>query len=480
MEKNNIKAVILAAGKGTRMKSKYPKVLHKIFGKTLLDRVIDSLDGLKVDESFIIVGHQAQLVQESLEKYSDKKMSCLIQEPQLGTGHAVYQVFNNLINFEGTVVILCGDTPLLTKKTIHKFIEKHISLASDLSILSAELEDPTNYGRIVRGLEGSVMKIVEEKDTDDNQKKITEINTGVYCIEWHKIAPAFLELNTDNAQGEYYLTDIVEWANEKDLNVNAHNLAEKEEIFGINSKADLAEATRMMNQRKLDELFINGVTILDPNNTWISPETDIEADCTILPGCYINGTNYISEGSVIGPNVYIDGLVNIGHNNNITMSKLSQVSTGDNCTIGPFAHLRNEVVLADNVRIGNFVEVKNSTIQSKTNAAHLAYIGDSELGSEVNIGAGTITANYNALTREKSKTIIKDKVKIGSNAVLVAPVTIEESANVGAGSVITKDVPQGALGLTRAKQINFEGYVDKKLKSIEKNCSQLEETRSGR
>lgn len=464
MDNKNIKAVLLAAGKGTRMKSKYPKVLHEVLGKTLLERVLDCIDFIKGEDIFVVLGHQASTVEKHLENNNKNGINCLIQEPQLGTGHAVFQAFNHLINFDGTIIILCGDTPLLTKETIQEFIIKHVSSGSDLSILSTDVKNPANYGRIVRGMEGSVIKIVEEKDSTPEEKKITEINTGVYCLEWSKIAASFLELNTSNAQGEYYLTDIVEWATNKELKVNAHILADEDEIFGINSKSDLASAVKKMTSRKVRELLESGVNIVDPENTYISPETTIEPDCTIYPGCYIEGNNHISTDSEIGPNTYITGNVEIGANNKVIMSKLSNVKTGKNVSIGPFAHLRDNVIISNDVRIGNFVEVKKSTISNNSNAAHLSYIGDTEVGSEVNIGAGTITANYDALLKVKSKTIIKDKVKIGSNAVLVAPVTINESGFIAAGSVITKDVPENSLAITRSKQSNLEGWVGKKLK----------------
>ncbi|MGD9581521.1 MAG: sugar phosphate nucleotidyltransferase, partial [Vampirovibrionia bacterium] len=294
MDNKNIKAVLLAAGKGTRMKSKYPKVLHTVLGKTLLGRVLDCIDFIKSEDIFVILGHQADTVKEHLQQNNKEEINCLLQEPQLGTGHAVFQAFNHFINFEGTVIILCGDTPLLTKNTIQEFIIKHVSSGSDLSILSTIVKNPTNYGRIVRGMEGSVIKIVEEKDSTPEEKKIDEINTGVYCLEWSKIAPSFLELNTSNAQGEYYLTDIVEWATNKELKVNAHILADEDEIFGINSKTDLASAVKKMTSRKIKVLLNSGVNIVSPENTFISPETTIEADCTIYPGCYIEGTNHIS------------------------------------------------------------------------------------------------------------------------------------------------------------------------------------------
>lgn len=420
-----IKSIILAAGKGTRMKSETPKVLHTIFDKTLVGYVIEAVNktGL-VDENFVIVGHQAERVEEFIKNNYDNAKTVL-QSPQLGTGHAVSMVLPYLNDFEGEVIILCGDTPLVTEETLKEFIEAHHGKNSDLTVMSAIFDNPTNYGRIIRNADGSLNSIVEEKDANSEQKAVKEINAGIYCLNWAKIKPAFGQLKSNNAQGEYYLTDIIKWANEQSLKVNAYILKNNEEIFGINSKAHLAEASRMLNQRIIKKHLENGVTIVDPNTTWISPETTIESDTVIYPSCYINGKNRI----------------------------------GKNCKIGPFAHLRGDVVLEDNVKIGNFVEVKKTTIKSHTNACHLTYLGDSEIGSNVNIGAGTITANYNPLTKVKSKTIIKDNVKIGSNSVLVAPVTIEEGVNIGALSVITKNLPAWALAITRAPLRVLENWV---------------------
>ena len=424
-----LKSVILAAGKGTRMKSETPKVLHTIFDKTLVGYVIEAVNGTGLaDENFVIIGHQAERVEEYInENYKNAKT--VLQSPQLGTGHAVSMVLPYLDNFDGEIIILCGDTPLITAETLKEFVEYHKTNKSDLTVMSAIFDNPTNYGRIVRGSNGHVEGIVEEKDATPEQKNIKEINAGIYCLDWKKAKPAFSQLKTNNAQGEYYLTDIIKWANENNLNVNAYTLKNNEEIYGINSKANLAEATKLLNKRIIKKHLTNGVTIIDPNATWISPETEIEADTVIYPSTFIEGKNKI----------------------------------GKNCKIGPFAHLRGGVTLDDNVKIGNFVEVKKAHIKSHTNACHLTYIGDSEIGANVNIGAGTITANYNPLTKEKSKTIIGDNVKIGSNSVLVAPVKIEEGANVGALSVITKDLPAWALAITRAPLRIIENWVAKQL-----------------
>lgn len=424
-----IKSIILAAGKGTRMKSDMPKVLHTIFDKTLVGYVIDAVNNTGLaDENFVIVGHQAERVEEFINKNYDNA-KCVLQSPQLGTGHAVSMALPYLKDFDGEVVILCGDTPLITSETIKEFVEYHREKKSDLTVMSAIFDNPTNYGRIIRNQDGSLNSIVEEKDANPEQKMVKEINAGIYCINWQKIKPAFNELTSNNAQGEYYLTDIIKWGNEKHLSVNAYTLKNNEEIFGINSKAHLAEATRMLNNRVIKKHLENGVQIIDPASTWISPETEIEADTIIYPSCYINGKNKI----------------------------------GKHCKIGPFAHLRGDVVLEDYVKIGNFVEVKKTTIKSHTNACHLTYLGDSEIGSNVNIGAGTITANYNPLTKVKSKTVIEDNVKIGSNSVLVAPVTIEEGANVGAVGVITKNIPSWSLAITRSPLKVLENWVKKHL-----------------
>ena len=420
-----LKSIILAAGKGTRMKSETPKVLHTIFDKTLLGYVIEAVNNTEIaDENFVIVGHQAEKVEEFVNShYNNAK--CILQSPQLGTGHAVSMALPYLENFDGEVIILCGDTPLITSETIKEFVEAHRNQKSDLTVMSAVFENPTNYGRIIRNADGSLNSIVEEKDANTEQKAVKEINAGIYCLNWAKIKPAFSELKTNNAQGEYYLTDIIKWGNENGLSVNAYTLQNNEEIYGINSKSNLAEAAKLLNRRTIKKHLDNGVSIIDPDTTWISPETEIEADTVIYPSCYINGKNKI----------------------------------GKHCKIGPFAHLRGDVTLEDYVKVGNFVEVKKATIKSHTNACHLSYIGDAEIGSEVNIGAGTITANYNPLTKVKSKTIIKDKVKIGSNSVLVAPVTIEEGANVGALSVITKNIPAWALAIVRAPLRIIENWI---------------------
>lgn len=426
----DIKSVILAAGKGTRMKSETSKVLHEIYGKPLLGYVLDAVKNI-ASENFVIVGHHAEDVSTFVEKnYQNAKT--VLQSPQLGTGHAVSMVCPSLENYDGLVVILCGDTPLITEDTIEKFVDFHKKQNSDLTVMSTIFENPTNYGRIIREQDNTLKCIVEEKDATPEQKAVKEVNAGIYCLNWGKIKVAFSQLTSNNAQGEYYLTDIIEWGKKQNLNVNAYILENNEEIYGINSRLNLAEATSILTRRVLHNLMVNGVTIVDPASTWISPDTEIGQDTVVYPSTYIEGKNKI----------------------------------GKNCKIGPCAHLRGGVEVFDNVKIGNFVEVKKAVIKSNTNVGHLSYIGDSELGSHVNIGAGTITANYEPLSKVKSKTTLKDNVKIGSNTVLVAPVTVEEGANIGAGSVVTKNVPAWALGLTRSPLKVFENWVRNKLEQL--------------
>ena len=426
----DIKSVILAAGKGTRMKSDTPKVLHKIYGKTLLGYVLDNVKNI-TDENFVIVGHHAEEVEDFVQN-NYKNAKTVLQSPQLGTGHAVSMVCPSLENYEGLVLILCGDTPLITENTLKKFIEYHNSANSDLTVMSTLFDDPANYGRIIRETDNTLKCIVEEKDATPEQKAVKEVNAGIYCLNWGKIKAAFSQLTSNNAQGEYYLTDIIEWGKKNNLNVNAYILEDNKEIYGINSRANLAQATRYLTDRVLNNLMINGVTIVDPASTWISADTEIGKDTIIYPATYIEGKNKI----------------------------------GSNCNIGPCAHLRGDVIIDDNVKIGNFVEVKKAHIKSNTNVGHLSYIGDSELGEHVNIGAGTITANYDALSKTKSKTILEDSVKIGSNTVLVAPVTVEEGANIGAGTVVTKDIPAWSLGLTRTPLKIFTDWVKNKLEHL--------------
>ncbi len=432
MFNKKIKSVILAAGRGTRMKSELPKVLHTIFDKPLISYVIDAVNAAgNIDENFVIVGHEAEKVEKFIMSEYDN-VKCILQSPQLGTGDAVNRAAPFLKDFDGYVIVICGDTPLITSETINDFIEFHNNNHADLTVMSAIYENPKNYGRIIRDKNKKFIAIVEEKDATYEQKAVKEVNAGIYCINWKTVSPGFSCLKSNNAQSEYYLTDIVKWAVEQNLTVQSYILENNDEIFGINTKLHLAQAAKILNKKSLERLMNEGVQIIDTESAFISPETTIGADTLILPNVYITGKNKI----------------------------------GNKCKIGPFAHIRDGAEIGNNVRIGNFVEIKKSIIKDNTNVSHLSYIGDSELGTGVNIGAGTITANYNPITKVKSKTVIKDGANTGSNSVLVAPVTIKEMASIGAGSIITKDVEAYSLAITRAPLKCLSNWVKNKIEQF--------------
>lgn len=427
MEKE-IRAIVLGAGKGTRMKSNLPKVLHQIFAKPLLGWVLDSINKLPYEnESIVVIGHGAHDVEDYLNT-NYKYVKTTLQKEQLGTGHAVAQAIPMLHGYRGTLIITCGDTPLLTTKTLHNLIRYHEENDSDLTVMTTMFDDPTGYGRIIRSTKDEVMRIVEQKDATDEQKEIKEVNTGVYCLNWAKIRKAFSELKNNNAQGEYYLTDIVKWARVNQYRVLGYVAKDSDEIYGINSRQDLATASNLMKKRYLNELMSNGVTIVDPESTYISPETTIGIDTIIYPNTYIEGKNKIAK----------------------------------NCKIGPMSHIRGGCEVGEGCKIGNFVELKNAQLAKKTNVCHLSYIGDAEIGNHVNVGAGTIFANYNSITKEKKRSIVKDNVSIGSNCVIVAPVNIEEEAFIAATSTITKDVEAQSLAMSRGHQKEIKNWVKNK------------------
>ncbi len=434
-DKSSFKAIILAAGKGTRMKSTKPKVLHEIFSKPLVAWVVDAVNEIYPQnntQSIVVVGHGSDEVEKYLKKYEN--VTCVLQKEQLGTGHAVSMTINELKDFCGTVLITCGDTPLLKASTMCAMVEYHLEHNADVTVMSAIFENPFGYGRIIRAQDGSIERIIEQKDANEEQKAIKEINAGVYCLKWESVKGAFSELKNNNSQCEYYLTDIVSWVKEKNKKALSFVIENSDETLGINSRLQLAQATQIMKNEKLDELMETGVTIVDPQSTSISPETQIGADTVIYPNTYINGKNKI----------------------------------GSNCKIGPFSHFRGNVEVGDYSKIGNFVELKNAKIGSYTNVSHLSYVGDAQLGSNVNIGAGTIFANYNSITKEKKQSTLKDGVSIGSNTVIVAPVELSENVFVGAGSIITKNVQKNSLALCRTPQKEYPNWVEKQKKLLNK------------
>jgi bifunctional UDP-N-acetylglucosamine pyrophosphorylase / glucosamine-1-phosphate N-acetyltransferase len=458
------RAIVLAGGQGKRMRSSLPKVLHEVMGQPILKRLLSTVDELELDHIHVVVGHRAEQIRNYLGSITfHTPISLQLQEPQAGTGHAVRQVETALAKFEGTLLVLPADAPMLSRSTLSALIHGHESNKADVTLLTTVIEDPKSYGRVVRANDGAVRAIIEHKDATRDQRKIKEIGTSIYCFRYPLISPGLASLTKNNQQGEYYLTDLVGWAVENKHKVFSVEAPDWREVVGINSRLDLAEASRLMKDQHLNRLSMEeGVTVVDPNTTWIAPEVEIGQDSTVLPGCWLVGNISIGANCVIGPQSVIQGDVHIGSGSEVVQSRLIDCQVGNKCRIGPFAHLRPGTVISDNAKIGNFVEVKKSFVGLDSNVSHLSYIGDATVGNGANIGAGTIIANYDHITKEKKRTTIGDGAATGSNSVLVAPVTLGEEAVVAAGTVVTKDVPPGALAVRRAAQENIEGWTDKR------------------
>ena len=449
-----LRAVILAAGKGTRMRSKLPKVLHKVGGKAMLQHVLDAADAAGAAEKIVIVGHGAELV----ESMVGEQGKIVLQAEQLGTGHAVMQTKEALAGFTGTAMILCGDTPLLDGEELKKFYEAHVQSGAAATVLTAFMDNPFGYGRIVRDADGNVQGIVEEKDADAQQKLIKEINTGIYCLECPLMFDVLATLTCDNAQGEYYLTDVLTKLNEAGKKVGGVVTADSDMVMGINSRRQLAEAESVMRVRILNKLMDEGVTVMDPSSTFIEGSIKIGRDTVIYPFTWLEGSTVVGEDCEIGPNVRLTN-VEVGNGTHLQFVYGHDCRVCDEVTAGPYVHLRPDTVIGNKVKIGNFVEVKNSNVGTGTKLPHLTYIGDSDIGSGVNMGCGCITVNYDG--KKKHRTVIGDNVFVGCNTNLVAPVTVKAGCYIGAGSTITKEVPENSLGIARAKQKNIEGWAEK-------------------
>jgi bifunctional UDP-N-acetylglucosamine pyrophosphorylase/glucosamine-1-phosphate N-acetyltransferase len=459
-----VRAVVLAAGQGKRMKSSRAKVLHEVLGKPILGWILDAVDALNVEKIHVVVGHQAEQVQDYLATVPTKTTCAShLQSPQLGTGHALQQVVPDLADFQGTLVVTVGDTPLLSAETLIELVRRHHEENATVSLLTAKVDDPKKYGRIIRDANGGVEKIVEDKDCTAEQKKITEVNPAIYCFEWPAIAKGLESLRNDNNQKEYYLTDLIGWAKANKLMIGSSLVNDWREVIGVNTRLELAEGIKLMRDRVVSHLALeSGVTIVDPESTWISPDVEIGEDSTVLPGCYLIGKVRFGRECIIGPHTVTQGVVNVGDRTVVAQSLVVNTDIGSECKIGPFAHLREHATVADNCRVGNFVEIKKSNIARKTNVSHLSYVGDADLGSGVNIGAGTITANYDHITKKKCRTVIEDGASTGSNSVLVAPLKVGKEGVVAAGTVVTKDVPPGALAVARVRQENKEGWAQRR------------------
>jgi bifunctional UDP-N-acetylglucosamine pyrophosphorylase / glucosamine-1-phosphate N-acetyltransferase len=445
------KAVVLAAGRGSRLYSPKPKVLHKIFDKPVLAWVLDSLAEVELDEIIVVCGYKAQEVQSFLHAYP---VTTVIQAEQLGTGHALQIAREAIGDYEGSVLVVNGDSPLIESSTINDLLKQHQDNILDLSFLSCELEKPYGYGRVIR--KGSeIIAIKEEKDCSEPEKLITEINAGVYAFEWQTISPGLETLSNNNAQEEYYLTDLVAWAYTQGLAAASHKISNPYEVMGINTREDLALVWKLKNEANLEQLMRSGVTIVDPLNTMISPDADIGQDTIIFPGTYIQRRVVIGEACEIGPNTTILGPAEIGSGTSVIHSVISRSSISENAFIGPFAHIRGGSDIGPDCKVGSFVEVKNSSFGEKTMASHLSYIGDAKLKNNVNIGAGTVIANYDHRTGKKCESVIQSNASTGANSVLVSPVEVGAGATVAAGSVITKNVPPDNLAIARLRQENL-------------------------
>ncbi|MFF2501659.1 bifunctional UDP-N-acetylglucosamine diphosphorylase/glucosamine-1-phosphate N-acetyltransferase GlmU [Peribacillus sp. NPDC058075] len=449
---SNRYAIILAAGQGTRMKSKLYKVLHPVCGKPMVQHVIDQVNQLQIEDIVTVIGHGAEKVQEQLGdscKYA-------LQEQQLGTAHAVMQAESVLSAKSGTTLVICGDTPLIKAETMKELIALHEQSQAKATILTAYADNPAGYGRVLRGEGGLVEKIVEHKDASDEERYVKEINTGTYCFDNQALFNALKKVSNENVQGEYYLPDVIEILKQEGEVVTAFQSSDFEETLGVNDRVALSQAEQILRKRINETHMRNGVTIIDPLTTFIEADVQIGQDTVINPGSFIKGKSIIGQDCLIGPNTEISNC-EIGDGTEVLQSVVHESSIGSFVKIGPFAHVRPQSDIKDSVKIGNFVEIKKTVFGKGSKASHLSYIGDAEVGENVNIGCGSITVNYDG--KNKYLTKIEDNVFIGCNSNLVAPVTVGEGAYVAAGSTITQDVPQDALSVARARQVNKEDYV---------------------
>lgn len=445
-------AVILAAGKGTRMKSKLYKVLHPVLGKPMVEHVVDQLDQIGVSRQIVIVGHGAEAVQDTL----GTRVEYAVQEEQLGTGHAVQMAEAELAGKAGATLVVCGDTPLLTAETLEALLAHHEAQQAKVTVLTAIADDATGYGRVVRGEDGNVTKVVEHKDASETELAINEINTGTYVFDNELLFDALKQVGNNNAQGEYYLPDVISIAKEAGEVVAAHTAPTFDETIGVNDRVALSQAEAIMRKRTNERLMREGVTFMDPASTYISPDVVIGSDTIIYPGTVILGKTTIGSECVIGPNSDIRNSV-IEDHVVVRQSVVTDSKIGEAAQVGPFAHLRQQAVLGANTRVGNFVEIKKSSFGDGAKASHLSYIGDASIGERVNLGCGSITVNYDG--KNKFETVVEDDAFVGCNVNLIAPVKVGKGAIVAAGSTITNDVPEEALAIARERQTNKEGYT---------------------
>ncbi len=448
----DLAAVVLAAGKGTRMKSERAKVLHEIAGQPLLFYPLQAAKEAGCEKISVVIGHQGEEVEAAL---SEMQVDCVWQTEQLGTGHALLCAAEQLKGFSGDLLLLCGDVPLLSTATISQLVDRHRREKAAVTVLTASLDQPQGYGRIIRDGE-NVCRIVEEKDADDAQRALCEVNTGTYVFDADFVFSVLPRLGKENAQGEYYLTDVVAAAVTAGRKTRALCLADPDEALGINDRVQLAEASRLMRQRINRRLMLGGVSLIDPATTYVDVGVEIGSDSLLHPGVMISGATRIGHNCIIEMGVQIDS-VQIGDRVHLKNGSVVEDSLiGDNCKVGPMAHLRPGTELLGDNKIGNYVETKKARFEEKSQASHLTYIGDAEVGKNVNFGCGTITCNYDGVN--KHKTIIEDDVFVGSDTQFIAPVRIGRNSLIAAGSTITKDVPADSLALSRTPQKVIDGW----------------------
>jgi bifunctional UDP-N-acetylglucosamine pyrophosphorylase / glucosamine-1-phosphate N-acetyltransferase len=451
---SKIAALILAAGKGTRMKSDLIKVLHEVAGQPMVCWPLAAAREAGAEEMVVVVGHQAEQVQRVLSGEAGLRIA--LQEEQLGTGHAVACGLPALSGNSTTVLILCGDTPLLTGVTLQRLALTHHSSKAAVTVLTAKLADPSGYGRIVRDSAGRVQRIVEQKDATPDEAAINEVNSGIYCMELDFLQAHIGSLGSDNAQNEYYLTDLVAVAVAEQRGCAAVVADDTQEIMGVNDRAQLAQAARLLRERINTRLMQDGVTLIDPECTYIDAGVVIGVDTEIWPGCVVRGKTVIGKGCLLESNVQVCDCT-LGNKVHLKSgSVLAEAVLHSDVAVGPMAHLRPGTVLHDQVKIGNFVETKKAVLGEGSKASHLTYLGDAEIGREVNVGCGTITCNYDGVN--KHRTVIGDNVFVGSDVQLVAPVTVGRGALIAAGTTVTRDVPPDSLAIARAPQVNKEGW----------------------
>ena len=448
-------SVILAAGMGTRMKSKMPKVLHKVCGKPLSKWVIDASEAAGADKVCAVVGHKAETVKEVLGDVC----KFALQAEQKGTGHAVMQAIDVIKNSKGEVVILNGDTPLITAETINKAIEYHKNNGNQATVITAILDDATGYGRIVRDNDGSVLKIVEQKDASEEEKKINEVNSGMYVFDAQSLVYALDKITPNNAQGEYYLTDTLEILLSAGKKIGGYAISDNDEIRGINDRVQLNEAEKIMQKRINEYHMRNGVTMRNPESVYIEDGVEIGNDTEICQNVTIKSGTKIGSDCVIGSGSMLDRAV-IHDSVDVLSSVILESEVDEGTHVGPFAYIRPNCHVGKEVKVGDFVELKNSNIDDGTKISHLTYIGDSDVGKRVNFGCGTVTCNYDG--KKKYRTTIGDDCFVGCNTNFVSPINVGDGVYIAAGSTITEDIPENSLSIARARQVNKEGWKDKR------------------